>query len=95
MIVRFDDLPHLIVNGLTTAIFLAALIWFLSPVARSVRAGWKSRVSWILAIGASLYVAGFYIPLGPLCVLWKAKRVEEERRVSRASANPPTALDVS
>ena len=40
-------------------------------------------------------MAGFYIPLGPLCVLWKAKRVEEERRVSRASANPPTALDVS
>ena len=84
--VSWDDPGHVIVNALTGLVFLAGLVWVLSPAGRRARRpGWKWTLAWLLLLGLSFYIDGFYIPLGPLWVLWLA----------RQSRNVPGEVDVS
>jgi len=84
--VEWDDPWHLTVNILATLVLVAAAAWVVSPAAKPVRHGWVSKLVWVLALCASTFVAGYYVPLGPLFVLREAGKVatDRSRKVSAA-----------
>ncbi len=70
---------HLVVNTVGVLVLAAAVAWLLSPAARDVRHGWKSKVVWVFAVAAGATFAGFYLPVGPLFVLREARRAAKGR----------------
>jgi hypothetical protein len=68
--VRWDDAPHLIWNGLATLVWLATACSIIRVPAEQFRKGWRSKGLWLfLGLGPSFYFDGFYVPLGWIVAL--------------------------
>jgi hypothetical protein len=70
----FDDWPHTIWNIGATVVALVAAIAIFIPRSRPLRQGWKSTALWVVSLFISLYIAGLYIPIGPIAVLHQLRR---------------------
>ena len=86
--VRWDDPGHVIFNTLAAMVFVAAAVWLVSPAAKDVRHGWKSKLVWLLALSAGGWIGGFYLPVGPIAVLWHARRVAPETSKGHRPVSP-------
>ena len=87
LVVRWDDAAHIAVNALAALMFLAAVLWVFTPAGRDTRPpGLRWTIVWLLPLALSVYVDGFFIPVGVLVILWIREEARPRFAVGRHSA---------
>ena len=70
----WDDPGQVVWNVFAFAIVFAALVALVAPRSRNLRRGWPSKVLWALSFLVGIAVDGYYLPFGPMMVLWQLTR---------------------
>ena len=65
---------HLVWNFLAAGVFVLAFARLVSPSARPLRQGWKSKILWTLGLLFTVSFGAYYLPIGPVMVIVELHR---------------------
>jgi len=88
--VRWDDLPHVVWNGLVAVVVVIAVVAIVRDPAWRFRRGWFSKGS-ALFFGLALTISldGFVLPLGAIVTLYASGR----RRSTVSESEDPAQVE--